>query len=253
MNQLGFPLLSIVIFLPLAGAMVALLLGRSRTAGQGLGACRDPGRPGAGLRPVGLFRLWHGRDAVRGPVRLDRAAGHQLLCRRGWHQPLAPAADRVSQPGRRAGFLEVPGRPARGRRPRPTSFSCLALETGVLGVFAALDLVLFFIFWEAMLVPAYFLIGRWGGERRIYATLKFFLYTMAGSALMLVAIIALAALNYQATGVLTFDLLALYDLPLGGRPRSGSSWPLSWPLPSRRRSGRCIPGCPMPTSSHPRR
>ena len=97
---------------------------------------------------------------------------------------------------------------------RPYIFFLLALETGVLGVFAALDLVLFYIFWEAMLVPIYFLIGRWGGERRVYATLKFFLYTMAGSALMLVAIIALAVLNYQDTGVWTFDLLALYDLPL---------------------------------------
>jgi NADH-quinone oxidoreductase subunit M len=93
-------------------------------------------------------------------------------------------------------------------------FFLLLLETGVLGVFAAFDLVLFYIFWEAMLVPAYFLIGRWGGERRIYATLKFFLYTMAGSALMLVAIIALAALNYQEAGVWTFDLTVLSDLPL---------------------------------------
>jgi NADH-quinone oxidoreductase subunit M len=76
------------------------------------------------------------------------------------------------------------------------------------------DLILFYIFWEAMLVPMYFLIGRWGGERREYATLKFFLYTMAGSALMLVAIIALAVLNYQDTGVLTFNLTTLGDLPL---------------------------------------
>jgi NADH-quinone oxidoreductase subunit M len=83
-----------------------------------------------------------------------------------------------------------------------------------LGVFAAVDLVLFYIFWEAMLLPAYFLIGRWGSERRAYATLKFFLYTMAGSALMLVAIIALAVLNHQETGVWTFDLVTLYDLPL---------------------------------------
>jgi NADH-quinone oxidoreductase subunit M len=90
----------------------------------------------------------------------------------------------------------------------------LALETGVLGVFVAMDLILFFIFWEAMLVPATFLIGRWGGERRVHAALKFFLYTMAGSALMLVAIIALAVLNYQETGLLTFDVIALYDLPL---------------------------------------
>jgi NADH-quinone oxidoreductase subunit M len=90
----------------------------------------------------------------------------------------------------------------------------LALETGALGVFAAIDLFLFFLFWEAMLVPAYFLIGRWGGERARYATMKFILYTMAGSALMLVAIIVLAVLNYQATGILTFDLPSLYNVPL---------------------------------------
>jgi NADH-quinone oxidoreductase subunit M len=104
----------------------------------------------------------------------------------------------------------------------------LTLETGILGVFAAVDLVLFYIFWEAMLVPAYFLIGRWGGEpgsegssRRLYAAFKFFLYTMAGSALMLVAIIVLAVLNYQDTGVLTFDLGVLYSLPLGATAQIG--------------------------------
>ncbi len=73
--------------------------------------------------------------------------------------------------------------------------SLLALETGMLGVFCALDLFLFFVFWEAMLIPMYFLIGIWGGERRIYATIKFVLYTMAGSALMLVGILVLYSQN----------------------------------------------------------
>ncbi len=68
----------------------------------------------------------------------------------------------------------------------------LALETAMLGVFASIDLFLFYIFWDAMLIPMYFLIGVWGYERRIYAAVKFFLYTMAGSVLMLVAIIGLA-------------------------------------------------------------
>ncbi len=67
----------------------------------------------------------------------------------------------------------------------------LVLETAMLGTFAALDLFLFYIFWEAMLIPMYFLIGIWGGERRIYATLKFFIYTMLGSVLMLAAILYL--------------------------------------------------------------
>ncbi len=82
--------------------------------------------------------------------------------------------------------------------------SLLALETGMLGVFCALDLLLFFVFWEAMLIPMYFLIGIWGGERRIYATIKFVLYTMAGSALMLVGILALYFQNGNS-----FDLVQL--------------------------------------------
>ena len=69
----------------------------------------------------------------------------------------------------------------------------LALETAVLGTFLALDLLLFFLFFEAMLVPMYLLIGGWGGERRIYAAVKFFLYTMAGSAFLLVATLFLYA------------------------------------------------------------
>ncbi len=82
--------------------------------------------------------------------------------------------------------------------------SLLALETGMLGVFCSLDLFLFFVFWEAMLIPMYFLIGIWGGERRIYATIKFVLYTMAGSALMLVGILALYFQNGNS-----FDLTTL--------------------------------------------
>jgi len=67
----------------------------------------------------------------------------------------------------------------------------LVMETGMLGVFVALDLVLFYFFWEVSLVPLYFLVGIWGGERRLYATLKFFLYTVAGSLVMLIGVIAL--------------------------------------------------------------
>jgi NADH-quinone oxidoreductase subunit M len=78
-------------------------------------------------------------------------------------------------------------------------FFMLTLQTGMIGVFLALDLFLFYVFWEVMLVPMYFLIGVWGGPRRIYAALKFVLYTMSGSLLMLIAIIYLAWRNYQVT------------------------------------------------------
>jgi NADH-quinone oxidoreductase subunit M len=85
----------------------------------------------------------------------------------------------------------------------------LLLETGMLGVFVSLDLFLFFVFWEAMLIPMYLIIGVWGGGNRIYAAVKFVLYTMVGSALMLVAILSLYYLHGDATGSYTFDLLTL--------------------------------------------
>jgi NADH-quinone oxidoreductase subunit M len=90
----------------------------------------------------------------------------------------------------------------------------LALEAGMLGTFFSLDLLLFYVFWEAMLIPMYLLIGVWGGQRRVYAAVKFFLYTMAGSVLMLVAILSLYFKQAEATGVPSFDLTAFYALGL---------------------------------------
>ena len=87
----------------------------------------------------------------------------------------------------------------------------LLLEAGCMGVFLSLDLFLFFLFWELVLVPMYFLIAGWGYDRRIYATLKFFLYTMVGSALMLVGILAVVFLHERATGDLTFDVVTLAE------------------------------------------
>lgn len=86
------------------------------------------------------------------------------------------------------------------------TFFMLMLEAGMLGVFMSLDLFLFYIFWEAMLIPMYFIIGVWGGKNRIYASVKFFIYTMAGSLVMLVAIIWLA----NSGKAFTTDLIELY-------------------------------------------
>ncbi|HEV2369669.1 MAG TPA: NADH-quinone oxidoreductase subunit M [Acidimicrobiales bacterium] len=85
----------------------------------------------------------------------------------------------------------------------------LLLETACLGALLSLDVFLFFVFFELTLPPMYMLIGRWGGPRRAAAALKFFVYTFAGSALMLIALIALAVLHQRATGQLTFDLITL--------------------------------------------
>jgi NADH-quinone oxidoreductase subunit M len=86
----------------------------------------------------------------------------------------------------------------------------LVLQTGMLGVFMALDFFLFFVFWEAMLVPMYLLIGIWGGPNKLYAAIKFFLYTLAGSVLMLLGILFLYFHHHSVTGVYTFAIPELY-------------------------------------------
>jgi NADH-quinone oxidoreductase subunit M len=86
----------------------------------------------------------------------------------------------------------------------------LVLQTGMLGVFMALDFFLFFVFWEAMLVPMYLLIGIWGGPRKLYAAIKFFLYTLAGSVLMLLGILFLYFNHHTITGAYTFSIPELY-------------------------------------------
>ncbi len=103
------------------------------------------------------------------------------------------------------------------RRVRPFMICLLTLETGMIGVFCALDLVLFYVFWEVMLIPMYFLIGIWGGERRVYAAVKFILYTMAGSLLMLVGILYL----FHANGAATFDLMRILERMDSGELRLG--------------------------------
>ena len=100
-------------------------------------------------------------------------------------------------------------------------FFFLLLETGMLGALVAIDLFLFYVFWEIMLIPMYFLIGVWGGARRIYAAIKFLLYTMVGSLLMLVAILYLAYMHNAQYGSVTFDLLQLYKLQI---PQQTQLW-----------------------------
>ncbi len=213
MNQMGFPLLSILVVLPLVGGLLALLLGRNRALAGGwallvtlvdlalagvMWAFFDYGR--AGMQFVDQL-AWIEPLGISYQVGVDGVSLWLVLLT----TLLSPVAVLVS-------FRFLEGRPA--RETASFFFFLLLLETGALGVFVAADLILFFVFWEAMLVPAYFLIGRWGGEGRIYATGKFFLYTMAGSALMLVAILVLAALNSQQSGALTFDLATLQEVSL---------------------------------------
>ena len=128
----------------------------------------------------------------------------------------------------------------------------LLLMVGMLGVFVSLDLFLFYVFWELSLIPMYLVIGIWGGPRRIYATVKFVIYTLVGSLLMLVAILAVAIAHRRGRQRVHLRLRAAARLPLHRwRSRRWPSSPSSWPSPSRCRCGRCTPGCPMRTSRRP--
>src|SRR5579884_2779938 len=93
----------------------------------------------------------------------------------------------------------------------------LLLQTGMLGVFMSLDFFLFYVFWELVLVPMYFIIGVWGGPRKLYAAIKFFLYTLAGSVLMLLGILTLYFQYQQQFGKYTFEIAELMklNLPIG--------------------------------------
>ena len=133
----------------------------------------------------------------------------------------------------------------------------LLLQAGMLGIFCALDMFLFYVFWEVMLVPMYFLIGIWGGARRLYAAIKFFLYTLVGSVVMLLGILALYFHAKKLPRLRGDGQLRLHACGCRWGSRrtcsSGSSWPSSWASRSRCRCSRSTPGCPTPTSRPPPR
>ncbi|MES1204780.1 MAG: NADH-quinone oxidoreductase subunit M [Pseudomonadota bacterium] len=107
----------------------------------------------------------------------------------------------------------------RNIRVREFIIAMLVLEAGMIGAFVALDMFVFYVFWELMLIPMYFIIGIWGGERRLYASIKFVIYTLVGSLLMLVAILYLYAQHHAATGTFTFDYVTLSRLTLPEGPQ----------------------------------
>ena len=100
----------------------------------------------------------------------------------------------------------------------------LWILAGITGVFLAVDLFLFYFAWELMLVPMYFLIALWGHERRIYAAIKFFLFTQLSGLLMLVAILALYFLHHQTTGTYTFEYERVVEHPAFRSQLCGSCW-----------------------------
>jgi NADH-quinone oxidoreductase subunit M len=191
------PLLSAVVFLPLIGALALFLLKDRSARWVALGiSCADL---------LLSLPLWLGFD----PSRTDM----QFVERMDWitsppiHYHLG--LDGISLPLVLLTTLLIPlcvlvSWQSITSRVREFMATLLIMETAMLGVFAALDFVLFYVFWEVMLIPMYLIIGIWGGPNRIYAAIKFFLYTLAGSVVLLVAILVLFF-----NGGHTFDIVLL--------------------------------------------
>ncbi len=208
----GVPLLSILIFLPLVGALLAMAIPRENER-----LLRGWAMVISLLVFIVSIPLWFAFDPGN--------ADFQFVERVPWVTSLGIAyqvgVDGISlllvllttflMP-----IIFLSATTSIQRRVKEFVVLLLVLETAMLGTFLALDLFLFYVFWELMLVPMYFLIGIWGGPRRIYAAVKFFLYTMAGSVLMLLAIIGLYFLSdTSASGSgRTFDFLTILRTPV---------------------------------------
>jgi NADH-quinone oxidoreductase subunit M len=204
-------LLSVVVFLPLLGALLVAALPAARTA---LIARVATLVFGAGfLLSLPLWTTWW--EAA------PDAHGYRFLERVDWI-PAIGAGYTVGVDG--ISMLLVLLTTLLGLLAALSSWSAiqtrvkqyyvllLVLQTGMLGVFVALDFFLFYVFWEVMLIPMYFLIGIWGGPRKLYAAIKFFLYTLLGSVLMLLGILALYDHHGAVTGTYTFDVRLLQGM-----------------------------------------
>ncbi len=205
-----FPILSSLVALPIAGALLLLLV-RDEPENEPL--LRNIALVVSGLVFAETLLLWS---------RFDPAlADFQFIERHAWI-PAFGISYFVGVDGISLFLLVLTGFltplallgswESVHRKTRAFCMFVLLLESAMMGVFVSLDLFLFYVFWDAMLIPMYFLIGIWGYDRRIYASIKFLLYTMAGSVLMLLAILGLAYLHSTAQGSYSFDLLKIYEL-----------------------------------------
>ena len=211
-------MLSLIVFLPLVGALLVLLLG-----GRGDRHDREPLIRNVAL----LFSLATFAATLWLWWRFDPAsADYQFVEQYAW-MPQFGIQYLIGVDGISLFLLVLTGFltplallsswDSVHKSVKNFSFFVLALETAMLGVFVSIDLFLFYVFWDAMLIPMYFLIGIWGYDRRVYAAVKFILYTMAGSVLMLIAIIGLAYAHAAVNGAPSFNLMDLYGVELTRR------------------------------------
>ena len=207
-NAAGFPLLSLILFTPLAGAIVLLFVNK---------------RSEDLIRWIANITVWAG-FAVSLPLWFwydGRSPEWQFFEQLPWIPSIGAQY-----------FLGVDGFSvllillttlmgviavlsswtAITMRVKEYYVFLLMLQTGMIGAFVSLDFLLFFLFWEVMLVPMYFLIGIWGSDNRLYSAIKFFLFTLVGSVIMLLGILAVYFYHHSITGVYTFDVTQFHEL-----------------------------------------
>ncbi len=208
MNPFGNQLLNVITYLPLAGAILILffdkekkdLIAKFATAVAGLGF----------IVSLPLWLAWNAAP--------KDAYGFRFVQEARWIDSIGAkyvvGVDGISMLlillTTLLGFISILSSwTAIKERVKEYYVFMLLLQTGMIGVFVSLDFFLFYVFWEVMLVPMYFLIGIWGGPRKLYAAIKFFLYTLLGSVLMLLGILALYFYHGSLTGTYTFDVRML--------------------------------------------
>jgi NADH-quinone oxidoreductase subunit M len=202
-SGVGFPLLTTMILLPGVGAVLTLLMpDRRPELTRIVGYVTSAATLGLAVYLLTQFDTGH--------------SGYQFVSSHSWMQALGirwlVGVDGISLFMVALTTLLIPiGMLASANLERPKAFTfwMLVLEMSVIGVFLALDTIVFFVFFELVLVPMYFLIAGWGHGNRRYAATKFFLYTMTGSAFLFVGLLSVAFLHQRATGHLTFDVRVL--------------------------------------------
>ncbi len=209
MNQLGFPLLTIVIFLPALGGLALLFMGSrmDRIVLRHVAAL---------IAVVDAFLcliLYLNFDPTTARMQfVDRAAWIPAIGV-SYHVGVDGISILFVLLTAFLGALAVLSSWTAVTERQPAYYAnFLILQTGMLGVFAALDFFLFYVFWEVVLVPMYFIIGLWGGPQRLYAAIKFIIFTLGGSVFMLLGILAMCFAHYNMTGQFTFDIPKLYSV-----------------------------------------
>jgi NADH-quinone oxidoreductase subunit M len=213
-NVLGFPILSLIVFLPLVGALLLLMVGREQ-----IRSLRNLAFWTSLVTFVVSLPLVFAYDQTTPAVQFAERASWipsigvtYFFGLDGISLWLVMLTTFLSPIAVLCSFEAIK------HRAKEYYVFMLVLETGMLGVFVALDFFLFYVFWEVMLVPMYFLIGVWGSDRRLYSAIKFFLYTLFGSVVMLLGILAVYFYAAAQTGTYTFDVAELMRVAYPSAP-----------------------------------